>query len=171
MQPKNTKGIHLSFNGPLFLLANLLLAICMTIGSVFYQRNPEPACHGAGLGAGFPLPFVCDDSGGSPISSWGKIDQADIAHVNPRVFLLDFLLYNALVTLVGTAVLGLLHKTASSHWALTLCITFLLAFIFLFLSSQSGKLDFEVPPPGMSVPSLYTPTPLGTTPVPTVALP
>ena len=173
MKQQNTKGMRFPSNGLYFLLLNLLLGLCMTIGSVLYQRNPEPGCHTGGLGAGFPLPFVCDDTGGSPITSWGRIDLSDIGNVNSRVFLLDLLLYNALVSLIWTAVLGILYKgtskAESSHWALVLCITFILGFLFVFLSFQSGHLNFEISIPATPMPFNATPTPFGIPSFPSVA--
>jgi hypothetical protein len=173
MDHKIIKGMRFPPNGLYFLLLHLLLGLCLTIGSVLYQRNPEPGCQTGGLGAGFPLPFVCDDSGGSPISSWGRIDLSDIWNVNPRTFLLDFLLYNALVSLVWSAALGILYKGTSkaegSHWAIVLCITFILAFLFVFLSFQSGNLNFDIPIPRTPTPIIFTPTPFGTPSFPPVA--
>ena len=173
MKKNNGKGIRFPSNGLSFLLVNLLLGFFLTIGSLFHQRTPEPACHDGGLGAGFPLAFICDDSGGSPISSWGKIDLADISGLNPRVFLLDFLLYNALVSLVWSVSIGLLRKGSSkveiSQWAVLLCVTFILAFLFAFLSFQSGDLNFDIPFPRTPTPIIYTPTPFGTPPPPPVA--
>jgi hypothetical protein len=174
MNEIQAKGVHFLPNGLAFLLMNLLLGFCMTVGSVLYQRNPDPACHGAGLSAGFPLPFICDDSAGSPISSWGKIDLADISNVNPRVFLLDFLLYNALVSLVLSTAISIFRKGTSkveiSRWAVLLCVTFILAFLFAFLSFQSDYLNFDIPIPRTPTPIIYTPTPFGT-PAPTLMAP
>jgi len=169
MNKNITKGVRFPSRGFSFLLVNLLLGFCLTIVSVSYQRKPDPACHDAGLSAGFPLPFICDDSAGSPISSWGKIDLADIANVNPSVFLLDFLLYNALVSLVWSAALGIFRRDLSSQWAVTLCVTFILAFLFAFLSFQSGNLDFDIPIPRTPTPIMYTPTPFGTPSFPPIA--
>ncbi len=173
MKENTTRGIRFPSRGFPILLVNLLLGFCLTIGSVTYQRNPEPACHGAGLGAGFPLPFICDDSGGSPISSWGRIDFADIYGLNLRVFLLDFLLYNALVSLVLSAAMGFYCRGSSnvqiSHWALLLCVTFILAFLFAFLSFQSGNLNFDMLIPRTPTPIFYTPTPFGTPAFPPIA--
>jgi hypothetical protein len=42
--------------------------------SANYQYPEHPSCGGM-LGAGFPVLFICDDwGGGSPTSSWEKID-------------------------------------------------------------------------------------------------
>ena len=171
---KNTKrGARVPWRGSFLLLIILLLGFFLTIVSVSHQRNPEPACQGGGLGAGFPLPFICDDSGGSPISSWGRIDLADISGLNPRVFLLDILLYNALVSLVLSAGMGFFRKGSSkaelSLWALLLCTTFVLAFLFTFLSFQSGNLNFDIPMPRTPTPIIFTPTPFGTPAFPPVA--
>ena len=171
---KNTKrGARFPRRGFFPLLIILLLGFFLTIVSISFQRNPEPACHGAGLGAGFPLPFICDDTGGSPISSWGRIDLSDIYRLNMRVFLLDFLLYNSLISLVVSTAMGLYRNDSSkveiSHWALALCMTFLLAFLFAFLSFQSGNLNFDIPIPTTPTPIISTPTPIGTPAFPPVA--
>jgi len=159
-------------NGFTLSLLNILVGFCLTVGSTVYQRNPDPACHGAGLSAGFPLPFICDDSAGSPISSWGKIDSADISNVNPRVFLLDFLLYGSLLPLIWVSIAGIFRKGLSQvegfRWAVLLCIGYILAFLFAFMAFQSGNLYFDIPIPRTSTPIIYTPTPFGTPLLPSV---
>jgi hypothetical protein len=154
-------------NGFVFSLVNLLLGFCLTIASVLYQHGPDPACQG-GLGAGFPLSFICDDTGGSPISSWGRFDLADLSGVNPRVFLLDLLLLDALVSVIWVIVAGMFDRGLSQvdiyRWALLFCAVNILAFLFAFLSFQSGKLDFSVPFPRTPTPFIPSPTPNGTPP-------
>jgi hypothetical protein len=162
MNEKRTKS------GFAFVLITILLGFCLTIGSVLYQRHPDPTCHGGGLSAGFPLPFICDDSAGSPISSWGKIDLADILNINPRVLLLDFLLYNALASLILVAVAGIFRKglvhVELFRWAILFCAVCMLVFLFAFTAFQSDNLNFEIPLPRTPTPFVPSPTPYGTPP-------
>lgn len=69
-----------------------MVALFVTIATVFYQRADSTLCRGL-LGAGFPLPMVCDASGESPLSSVGRIDWADHDSINPIGSLLDLLFY------------------------------------------------------------------------------
>ena len=154
-------------NGFVFSLVNILLGLCLTIATVFYQRDPEPACQG-GLGAGFPLAYICDNSGSSPTSSWGKVDLADLSKVNPRVFLLDFLLLNVLVSVVWVILAGMFDRGLSEvdvyRWAVLFSILNMLVFLFAFLFFQSNILDFAVPFPTTPTPFIPSPTPFGTPP-------
>lgn len=76
------------------IIASLFLAVILVLSTKNYQRSPAPGCYGH-LGAGFPMAFICDDPGGSPLSSAGKIDRADV--VNPFGFMVDFLFYAVFV--------------------------------------------------------------------------
>jgi len=63
-----------------------------TIG-VLHHRD-HFSCFGQ-LGAGFPVAFLCDYSGGgSPISSMGKIDTADFPYFSPIGTFVDVLFYS-----------------------------------------------------------------------------
>lgn len=154
-------------SGCMLIVLSVLLAACLTLGTALYQRPSDPACQGA-LSAGFPLPFLCDDTGGSPVSSWGRIDLFELLGINLRVFLLDLLLYGALLSLLWTAALGLTH----SGWALVevlrrgglLCLAYILTFLFAFMAFQANHLDFSRPIPRTPTPIIFTPTPLGTPP-------
>jgi hypothetical protein len=156
-------------NGFVFSLVNIFLGLCLTLASAFYQHRSDPACQG-GLSAGFPLAYICDSSGGSPISSWGRIDLADLSGVNPRVFVLDFLLLDALISVVWVIAAGFFEQGVSQvdiyRWALLFCAVNILAFLFAFLSFQSGKLDFTAPFPRTPTPFIPSPTPYGTPPPP-----
>ena len=93
-----------------FILAvlSVLLAIALMVGTVGYQRRPAPLCFGQ-LGAGFPLPFLCDDAGGSPLSSAGKIDSADLSNISLGVFL-DIPFYSVLLWVAGYGVLWVARR-------------------------------------------------------------
>ncbi|HLO27649.1 MAG TPA: hypothetical protein VK249_00850 [Anaerolineales bacterium] len=148
-----------------FALVSIALGFCLTLGSAFYQRASDPTCHG-NLSAGFPLPFVCDEAGGSPIDSWGRIDLFELFGTNLRVFLLDFLLYGALLSLAWIVILGLFRKGLAHvdnfRWGILLCVGYIVAFLFIFMAFQASQLDFRRPFPRTPTPVIFTPTPLGT---------
>ncbi len=79
----------------LFGIVSVLLALGLTLHSVTEQRSQDPLCEGQ-LGAGFPMTFLCDTTGSSPTSSWGKIDEADYFFPTP-FFWADVLFYAALL--------------------------------------------------------------------------
>jgi len=155
--------------GCVFGFLTILLGICLAAGTVFYQRQDYPVCQG-GLSAGFPIAFLCDGSGGSPIGSWGKIDLADWFNVNPLALLLDILLYGALISLAGMIVTGVLRRGLSQdenfRWGVLICIGYIAVFLFAFMSFQSNSLNIEVPFSRTLTPIIYTPTPFGTPPPP-----
>ena len=159
-------------------ILSIALGIVLTVSSARYQRQYYPVCQG-GLSAGFPIVFICDDTGGSPISSWGKIDFGDVANVNPIAFILDFLLYSALLSIAWSILTGLWSKSLSQDenfkWGLLLGTGYISLFLFAFMSFQSNSLSVEIsfhrtPAPEIII---YTPTPFGTpsppefTPIPT----
>lgn len=140
----------------------------MTVGSVVYQRRYYPVCQG-GLSAGFPIAFVCD-GGGSPVSSWGKIDLADWINVIPLALLLDILLYGALISLAGLIGSGILRRSLPQdeyfRWGVLICIGYVVIFIFAFLSFQANSLKIEIAFPRTPTPIVFTSTPFGTPPPP-----
>ena len=76
----------------------MVLAIFLTVGTINYQHPSDPLCNGR-LSAGFPVAFICDASGESPLSSVGKIDWADINSINPLGSLVDILFYMLLLSI------------------------------------------------------------------------
>ena len=165
MKSSPSASMATSWNGCAFALISLLLGLVFTLGTVLYQGDRDSANCGGALSAGFPLAFVCDDSAGSPISSWGKIDLADIVNINPRALLLDLLLISALLTLAWTVITGLrkgLAQDETFRWAMVLCTGYILAFLFFFLMFQAHTLNFAPPRPTTPTPIIYTPTPFGT---------
>jgi len=159
-------------SGCIFGILTILLGIGLTLGTTFRQRPDDPACRG-NLSAGYPLPFLCDSTGGSPISSWGRIDLFELIGINWRVFLLDFLLYGALLSLVWIIATSLVRKDLIQNkyfrWGVLLCIGYIIAFLFAFVSLQSDHLNFDKPFPTTPTPIIYTPTPFGTPPPQPVA--
>ena len=79
-------------------LVVLTLAIGLTVGTVIYQRPSGLLCEGR-LSAGFPVAFVCDASGESPLSSVGKIDWADVDGLNLIGSVVDIMFYVGLLWL------------------------------------------------------------------------
>jgi hypothetical protein len=74
------------------------------------RHNDTFACYG-GLGAGFPVSFLCDYSGGgSPISSAGRIDMADFPYFSPQGTLADLLFYSIQLGMIGFMVTGIMQK-------------------------------------------------------------
>jgi len=157
--------------GCVFGFLTILLGIGLTVGTVFYQRQYYLVCQG-GLSAGFPIAFLCDGSGGSPIGSPGKIDLTDWFNANPLALLLDILLYGALISLAGLIVTGLYRKGLSQNeyfrWGVLICIGYIVVFLFAFMAYQSNSLSIEVPFPRTPTPYIFvpTPTPFGTPPPP-----
>jgi hypothetical protein len=174
MMKPDGKASRLFSTGCAFGILSLVLGFVATFASAMYQRYPDPACHGGGLSAGFPLAFLCDDSAGSPISSWEKIDLVDFFNMNPRVFLLDILLYSALFVILwiaGRAIFGNSLADEPFRWAVLLCLGYIIAFLFAFVSFQSSYVNFEIPLPRTPTPIIYTPTPFGTLPPPPITPP
>lgn len=78
-------------------LIYISLAISLMVGTVGYQSKSTVFCSGR-LGAGFPIAFICDNSGESPISDWGIIswsDNPNLVRRDRRHFVLhrSFLVY------------------------------------------------------------------------------
>ena len=86
------------FRGVVTDLGWISLAIGMTLTSFGYQLPSEPPC-GGGPGAGFPVAFICDAKGDSPISDWGRMSWHDVP--NPLGILVDFLFYAAVLWMIS----------------------------------------------------------------------
>ncbi len=100
-------GEHRLFSGGyrtwIFDIVIMLLAICLTVATIHFQRSSGLFCYGR-LSAGFPAPFICDASGESPLSSVGKIDAADVDSINFLGSFVDVLFYLCLLSAVRLAV-------------------------------------------------------------------
>ncbi len=96
------------YRGYFFDMVIMLLAIGLTVATVIYQHSSDPLCYGR-LSAGFPLAFICDASGESPLSSVGQIDWADLDSINPLGSFMDILFYISLLWI------GRLAKHRFSH--------------------------------------------------------
>jgi hypothetical protein len=87
----------------IFDIVIMLLAICLTVGTVTFHHSSQLVCNGR-LGAGFPMAFICDASGESPLSSVGKIDGADVDSINLLGSFVDTLFYLSLLSAARLAV-------------------------------------------------------------------
>jgi hypothetical protein len=149
-------------------LVSFSLAICAVALSAMYPRPEHPLCRG-GLGAGFPVLFICDAGlGGSPISSWGKIDINDIPNggLRPGGFLLDFLFYSALTWIVWVGVAVISPQTIDRRdlgWAAWISIIYIAGFLcaaLVFLSSDLYIKNYaRTPTPN----TIIFPSPMATT--------
>jgi len=165
------------FRGCLISLVGLSLAVGLLALSVNYQYPEHPMCRG-GLGAGFPVLFVCDAGlGGSPISSWGKITFVDIPNggIRPGGFLLDFLFYLALIWIVWLIAAGIFHKGFHGRdlgWAAFLSIIYLVGLLcgsLMFFSSELYDKNYaRTPIPNQTI--IPSPTSLGTMPFPLTSI-
>jgi hypothetical protein len=79
-------------------LGHIALAAGLAIATFSIQHASDPICGGS-LGAGFPASFLCDQSGSSPISDWGKMSWTDIP--NPMGALIDLLFFAALIWMIS----------------------------------------------------------------------
>ncbi len=86
----------------LFDIVIMLLAICLTAATAHIQHSSRLLCDGR-LSAGFPVAFVCDASGESPLSSVGKIDAADLDSINLLGSFVDVLFYVSLLSVARLA--------------------------------------------------------------------
>ena len=91
------------YRGYIFDMMSMLLAICITVATVNYQHSSGLLCDGR-LSAGFPVAFICDASGESPLSSVGKIDWADLDSINLLGSFIDILFYMTLLWIARLAV-------------------------------------------------------------------
>ena len=88
------------------------LAICLMVATVNYQHTSGLLCDGR-LSAGFPLAFICDASGESPLSSIGTIGWADLDNLSLLGSFLDILFY---LTLVWIARLAMHRFSEGVDW-------------------------------------------------------
>jgi hypothetical protein len=90
------------YRGYIFDMVIMLLAISLTVATVNYQHSSGFLCDGR-LSAGFPVAFICDASGESPLSSVGKIDWADLDSINLLGSFMDILFYMTLLWIARLA--------------------------------------------------------------------
>jgi hypothetical protein len=106
-QGKKYRFFSRGLRGLFFDLLHLSLAVLLTLASINYQHSSDPLCRG-GLSGGFPLAFLCDNAGESPISDWGKISfRSDI----PNLFgaFVDILFYMALLWIISFSTMRIIQ--------------------------------------------------------------
>ena len=144
--------------------------VIMVISANYQNYDDQFACNG-GLGAGFPVSFLCDyASGGSPPSSWGKIDLADFPYFSPKGLLADILFYSVILW-IAWLIRYAIYRNDSYHYANYIWITLIsIAFIVGFLSAmgifESNRINFHNYILGIPTPLPASPTPVGTMPPP-----
>jgi hypothetical protein len=148
--------------------ASIFLTTCvLMVISVNYQHHLDTFyCQGQ-LGAGLPVSFLCDYSGGgSPLSSAGRIDLADFPYFSPQGLFVDILFYSVLLWiawLIRYAVYHKgLHRSENYRWAAFIGIVYIVCFLSAFLLFQSNRLHIEVS--ATPTPTMLSPTPIGTRP-------
>jgi hypothetical protein len=168
-----------SLRGCFIVLISLVFVTGAMALSGNYVYLEHPLCRGA-IGGGFPFLFVCDaNTGGSPISSWGKVTFIDIlmGGLRPGGFLLDFLFYLILACVIWFAAGRLFHTHLHRRdllWAACMSVIYisgLLCGSLVFFSSELYDKGYARTPTEnpIIVPST---TPFGTppsliTPIPT----
>jgi hypothetical protein len=149
----------------------LLLAIGLMFSTMNNLRHSDYfSCYG-GLGAGFPVSFLCDYSGGgSPLSSAGKIDAADFPYFSPLGTLVDTLFYSMHIGVVWFVANSISRKGQDRRRKYGLAALVILMYLAGFFSAlilfQPIPLRIEHSYPRTPTPTLYTPTPFGTPPPP-----
>ncbi len=138
----------------------LFLAFVLMLGTVNSLRHNDTfACYG-GLGAGFPVSFLCDYSGGgSPISSAGKIDLADFPYFSPQGTLVDTLFYSIQLGLLWSVANNILRKKYEQ--AALVILLYLVGFLSAVFLFQFPNLRIERSFPVTPTP-LASPTTIGT---------
>jgi hypothetical protein len=127
------------------------------------RHNDAFACYG-GLGAGFPVSFLCDYSGGgSPISSAGKIDLADFPYFSPQGTLVDMLFYSMQIGLIWYVANSILQRNYKQ--AALVILLYLMGFLSAVLLFQLTDVRIERSFPRTPTP-IASPTTIGTNPPP-----
>jgi hypothetical protein len=144
----------------LFLAFGLML-----ITKNMTRHNDTFACYG-GLGAGFPVSFLCDYSGGgSPISSAGRIDMADFPYFSPQGTLADLLFYSIQLGMIRFTVASIMQK--NYRLAALVLLLYLAGFVSAVLVFQPIDVRIErsfptTPTPAASPTTSATNSPLVT---------
>jgi hypothetical protein len=148
----------------------LVLAFVMMVSSMKVLRhNDHFSCFGQ-LGAGFPVSFLCDYSGGgSPISSAGKIDAADFPYFSPVGMLLDLLFY-AMPLGILWLIADCISCTGTGgrgkyRWAALILAVYLAGILSAWIVLQPPHLRIERSYPRTPTP-LASPTTIGTNTAP-----
>jgi hypothetical protein len=148
----------------------ILLALWAVSISARYLY-PENTYCGDMVGAGFPVMFICDDwGGGSPTSSWGKIDFVDFLNgrIIPSGFLIDLVFYFILFGFIWFTASSIIHKglNRSDLWWITFIgMGFITGLLCTFLVFQPSYLNYIRPPVfNRTSTPIFVPSPTGTLP-------
>jgi hypothetical protein len=158
---------------------NLLLSIALMFSTIWYVhplnylRPGDLLACGGRLGAGYPVSFLCDYSGGgSPISSAGRIDWADLPYFSPLGTLVDLLFYGMQVWLLWFVLTSIFHKGTNraeqQRWATLIAVGYVIGFCSALLLLQTVHIQIDTTQPHTPTPVLPSPTPFGTLPPPPI---
>jgi hypothetical protein len=148
----------------------LLLAVALMFSSMRVLRHGDDfSCFGQ-LGAGFPVSFLCNYSGGgSPLSSANRINSADFPYFSPVGTLVDVLFYAMQLGMIWLIVSSIFRagpqdrgKYRLAAWIIAV---YLAGFLSAFLLFQTGHVRIERSYPRTPTP-LASPTTIGTNPAP-----
>ena len=148
----------------------LLLAFVLMFSTMRVLRHSDHfSCFGQ-LGAGFPVSFFCDYSGGgSPISSAGKIDLADFPYFSPVGTLVDMLFYSIQLGTIWLIANRISRKGPEGfgkyRWATLIIALYLAGFLSALILLQPARLRIERSYPRTPTP-IASPTTIGTNPAP-----
>jgi hypothetical protein len=149
----------------------LLTASVMLVISVNYRNfRDDFACNG-GFGVGFPVSFLCDyGAGGSPISSWGKIDLADFPYFSLPGLFTDLAFYSVILWVGWLIRRAFRHPdsypVAGSIWIVLIGIAFVVGFLSAAAMFKSDRINFQNYILGIPTSVSASPTPFGTPPPP-----
>jgi hypothetical protein len=153
------------------VISTVLAVVVMLVISANYRDFDDKFACGGGLGAGFPVSFLCDyGAGGSPISSWGRIDLSDFPYFSLQGLAVDILFY-AGILLIGWLVRHALRQNdsypvANTLWVAVIGIAFLLGFLSASAIFKSDRINFYNYLMDIPTPAPPTSTPFGTPPPP-----
>ena len=149
----------------IFVLAFVLMVSTIRI----LRHNDQFSCFGQ-LGAGFPVSFLCDYSGGgSPISSMGKIDTADFPYFSPLGTLIDLLFYAMPLGILWLIADRISRKGSGARgkyrWAALIIAVYLAGILSAWIVLQPAHLRIQRSYPRTPTP-LASPTTITTYPAP-----
>jgi hypothetical protein len=169
---KRDQSFQRGAHGCLLEIAAAILAVfaMLAISANYRNFGDDFACNGR-FGLGFPVSYLCDyGTGGSPISSWGRVDLADFPYFSPLGLFTDILFY------AGILWIGWLVRRAFRHndsypigntiWVACIGIAFLVGFLSAAAIFRSERINFHDYLLGIPTPVPATPTPMGTPPPP-----
>ena len=176
---KENQTFREGLRGCFISLACIFLAMGAVIMSAKYVYPQNPYC-GDMVGAGFPLMFICDNwGGGSPTSSWGKIDFfVDFFNggLIPGGFLIDLIFYIILIGFIWFAASSIIQKGLNRRnlwWTIFISMGFIMGLLCTFLMILPGYLTYIRPPLfNRTATPIFVPSPTGTLPTaaPTITI-